>query len=32
MNRSIDSIIAKKVSHDVGILIFQYLNDIEPLI
>lgn len=32
MNRSIDSIIAKKVSHDVGILIFQYLNDIESLI
>jgi len=32
MNRSIDSIIAKKTSHDVGVLIFQFLNDIEPLI
>lgn len=32
MNSSLDNIIAKKISHDVGVLIFQYLNDIEPLI
>ncbi len=32
MNSSLDNIIAKKTSHDVGVLIFQYLNDIEPLI
>lgn len=32
MNSSLDNIIAKKTSHDVGVLIFQFLNDIEPLI
>jgi DNA primase len=32
MNSTLDNIIAKKLSHDVGVLIFQYLNDIEPLI
>jgi DNA primase len=32
MNSTLDNIIAKKTSHDVGVLIFQYLNDIEPLI
>ncbi|TCU79343.1 DNA primase [Tissierella praeacuta] len=32
MNSTLDNIITKKTSHDVGVLIFQYLNDIEPLI
>lgn len=32
MNSILDNIITKKTSHDVGVLIFKYLNDIEPLI